>query len=413
MLGLGQTTAKLARYRRQWENFLATAKSADAAGDAPRAPTTRLSEVEGFGSNPGNLRMLRYIPEHLSDAPALVVVLHGCTQTAGGYDHGTGWSTMADRFGFALLLPEQKRANNPNSCFTWFSAEDTSRERGEALSIRQMIERMAIDHGIDRSRIYVTGLSAGGAMTSVMLATYPEVFAGGAIVAGLPYGSATNVQEAFDAMFQGRARPGSEWGDLVRAASSHTGPWPKVSVWHGSADPTVKPTNADEIVKQWADVHGLMEGPALVTTVDGYRRRVWRDSDGEDTLEAYTIAGMAHGAPIAVGGSDGDCGHAAPFILDAGISSTYRIAQFWDLAAVMPDAAQAASRSEPRHFDRMRQAQPAGILIDEEGRVLEAGPAAATAADPNRQAGYAPGARWRLDPGAVITKALQAAGLMK
>ena len=184
MLGLGQTTAKLARYRRKWEKVLATAKDAGAAS----APTARLSEVEGFGSNPGNLRMLSYIPERLSDSPALVVVLHGCTQTAGGYDHGTGWSTMADRFGFALLLPEQRRANNPNSCFTWFSAADTSRERGEALSIRQMIERMVLDHGIDRSRIYVTGLSAGGAMTSVMLATYPEVFAGGAIVAGLPYG---------------------------------------------------------------------------------------------------------------------------------------------------------------------------------------------------------------------------------
>jgi poly(hydroxyalkanoate) depolymerase family esterase len=413
VLGLGQTTAKLARYRRQWENFLAAAKGADAAGDAPRAPATRLSEVEGFGSNPGNLRMLRYIPERLSNAPALVVVLHGCTQTAGGYDHGTGWSTMADRLGFALLLPEQRRANNPNSCFTWFSAEDTSRECGEALSIRQMIERMVIDHGIDRSRIYVTGLSAGGAMTSVMLATYPEVFAGGAIVAGLPYGSATNVQEAFDAMFQGRARPGGEWGDLVRAASPHTGPWPKVSVWHGSADPTVKPTNADEIVKQWADVHGLAEGPAVVTTVDGYLRRVWRNADGEDSLEAYTITGMAHGAPIAVGAMDGDCGHAAPFILDAGISSTYRIAQFWDLAAVMPDVAPAAARSEQRHPNRMRQAPPSGILIDEEGRVLEPEPAAATAAEPDSNPGHASGTPGRFDPGAVITKALQAAGLMK
>jgi poly(hydroxyalkanoate) depolymerase family esterase len=417
VLGLGKTTAKLARSRRQWETFLAAAKArgADAAGDAPRAPTTHLAEVESFGSNPGNLRMLSYVPGRLADAPALVVVLHGCTQTADGYNHGTGWSTMADRFGFALLLPEQKRANNPNRCFTWFSPADTSRDRGEALSIRQMIERMVLDHGVDRSRIYVTGLSAGGAMTSVMLATYPEVFAGGAIVAGLPYGSAANVQEAFDAMFQGRARPGSGWGDLVRAASPHTGPWPKVSVWHGSADPTVKPANADEILKQWADVHGLAEAPAVVTTVDGYLRRVWRDADGEDALEAYTITGMAHGAPIAVGAIDGDCGHAAPFILDVGISSTYRIAQFWDLAAILPDAAQAASRSDHRNPNRTRQAPPSGLLIDEEGRVLEAGPAAATAADADHahkadNDARAPG---RFDPGAVITKALQAAGLMK
>ena len=148
-----------------------------------------------------------------------------------------------------------------------------------------------------------------------------------------------------------------------------------MSVWHGSADPTVKPTNADEILKQWADVHGLAEAPAVVTTVDGYLRRVWRNADGEDALEAYTITGMAHGAPIAVGATDGGCGHAAPFILDAGISSTYRIAQFWDLAAVMPEAAQAASRSEHRNWNRTRQVPPSGLVIDEDGRVLEAGPA--------------------------------------
>ena len=85
--------------------------------------------------------MFAYVPADLPPRAPLVVVLHGCTQTAGGYDAGTGWSTLAERFGFALLLPEQKRANNPNTCFTWFSPGDTTRDRGEALSIRQMIEQ--------------------------------------------------------------------------------------------------------------------------------------------------------------------------------------------------------------------------------------------------------------------------------
>jgi feruloyl esterase len=145
-------------------------------------------------------------------------------QKAASYDFGAGWSTLADRHGFVLLLPEQQRANNANNCFNWFSAGDIERGRGEAMSIRCMVEKMIVDHGIDRRRVFVTGLSAGGAMTSVMLATYPEVFAAGAIIAGLPYGTATNVKEAFESMGQVRARSAREWGDLVRAASPHQGP---------------------------------------------------------------------------------------------------------------------------------------------------------------------------------------------
>jgi poly(hydroxyalkanoate) depolymerase family esterase len=404
VLGLGQTTDKLARYRRQWEKYLAASKAAGGANGTGPAQATALAEETGFGSNPGNLRMLKYIPERLPDGAPLVVVLHGCTQTAGGYDCGTGWSTLAERFGFALVLPEQKRANNPNTCFTWFSPEDTTRGRGEALSIRQMIERMAVAHGIDRSRIYVTGLSAGGAMASVMLATYPELFAGGAIIAGLPYGSAGNVQEAFDAMFQATPRPARARGDLVRAASPHAGPWPKVSVWHGSVDATVKPANADEIVKQWADVHGLGAAPSAETTVDGHRRRVWRDAEGEVVLESYTVAGMAHGAPIDAAA----CGQVAPFFLDAGISSTERIAEFWGLTAAQPEAAEAA-RANGR-----KAKGTAGIVIDQEGNVLDDAPHhAATSESGESRCGD--GASWRrqVDPGAVITEALRAAGLMK
>ncbi len=161
--------------------------------------------------------MFTYLPPDVSAPCALMVVLHGCTQNAASYDRGAGWSTLAERFGFALLLPEQQRTNNPNGCFNWFQTGDIERGHGEALSIRQMVSKMVSDHGIDPARVFVTGLSAGGAMTSVMLATYPEVFAGGAIIAGLPYGAANNVQQAFENMFQCPPRPARDWGDLVRA----------------------------------------------------------------------------------------------------------------------------------------------------------------------------------------------------
>jgi len=175
-----------------WQKFLRVLERGRAKGAG--YGSTRLRGILDFGSNPGKLRMFVYRPHTLADKPALVVVLHGCTQTAAAYDLGAGWSTLADRYGFALLLPEQQRSNNPNGCFNWFQPEHSRRDQGEPLSIRQMIEKSVVDHGIDRHRVFITGLSAGGAMTSNMLACYPEVFAGGAIVAGLPYGAATTVQ---------------------------------------------------------------------------------------------------------------------------------------------------------------------------------------------------------------------------
>jgi poly(hydroxyalkanoate) depolymerase family esterase len=290
-----------------------------------------LVETKDFGSNPGKLRMFSFAPDNLQPAPGLVVVLHGCGQTAAAYDLGAGWSTLAKHYGFALLMPEQQPLNNANGCFNWFNPDDTARDRGEAGSIRQMVARAVEDIGIDRTRIFVTGLSAGGAMTSVMLATYPEIFAGGAVIAGLPYGVANNMREALSGMFQSPARPASELGDLVRNASNHKGPWPKLSVWHGSADRTVNPANANEIVKQWLDVHQLPAAPMSEGTVNGHPRQVWWNADGETIIESYTITDMAHGTPLGIGDNDKRYGNQGAFLIEAGISSSYQIANFFGL----------------------------------------------------------------------------------
>jgi feruloyl esterase len=341
VLNLDDTIANLAslarnrRNRRPWEKFLEAATAARPLREKAEAEEgQRLIEVTNFGSNPGNLRMLTYVPKDLPASAPLVVVLHGCTQSAASYDYGTGWSTLADRYGFAVLFPEQKRANNPLRCFNWFKTDDTARGRGEPLSIREMVERMIAMHEVDPARVFITGVSAGGAMSSVMLATYPELFAGGAIIAGVPYGSANGLQEAFDTIFQGRSRPAREWGDLVREASSHQGPWPKISVWHGDADSTVKPLNADEIIKQWTDVHNLTPVPSGQHKVEGHLRRVWHGPDGEEVIESYTVSGMGHGVPIDPGDEDHQCGRAGPFIVDVGISSTWHIARSWGLTEV-------------------------------------------------------------------------------
>ncbi|MBB4188872.1 poly(hydroxyalkanoate) depolymerase family esterase [Sinorhizobium terangae] len=288
----------------------------------------RLSTLTNFGSNPGKLKARYYLPPNLAKRPALVVAVHGCTQIPADYDVCSGWSKLAERHGFALLYPQQVRDNNGNLCFNWFLPGDIRREAGEALSIRQMIQTMCSRHKIAGEKIYVTGLSAGGAMANVLLSTYPEVFAGGAIIAGLPYATALTLSQAFERM-RGHGMPSTrELRAKVLSASSHTGPWPTISVWHGTRDSTVAEVNARAIVEQWRGVHGLGEAPTVTETIDGQTRKVWKDNDGRQVVTLYSIEGMGHGLPLDLASGYGKRG---PYMLDVGISSTAHIAYSWGL----------------------------------------------------------------------------------
>lgn len=340
MSSLGKTLLSLSRYRKRWAAFAPL----PGAADQPAPLGSHLRETKGFGSNPGNLRMLLHVPAQVPRKPALVVVLHGCTQTAAGYDHGSGWSAQADSHGFIVLYPEQSRSNNPKQCFTWFTPGDIRRDQGEAFSIRQMIATAVAAHGIDEQRIFVTGLSAGGAMTAVMLATYPEIFAGGAVIAGLPYGAALNVADAFGAMFQGKELTARARGDAVRAASAHNGPWPRISIWHGSADTTVKPVNACELVKQWTNVHGIAKNKPTASTVGDARLRTWTGPDGKAAVSEYLVPGLGHAVPIDPSHNGARGEHVAPHFIDTGLSSTAHILQDWELATVENHATRPATK---------------------------------------------------------------------
>ncbi|MDI1295116.1 MAG: PHB depolymerase family esterase [bacterium] len=296
-----------------------------------------MHDLTGFGTNPGALKARYYLPATIADSAPLVVVLHGCTQNASGYDRGAGWSQLADEHGFALLFPEQQRSNNPNLCFNWFSPIDSRQDGGEAQSIRQMIAAMVATYAIDERRMFVTGLSAGGAMASIMLARYPDLFAGGAIIAGLPFGAAASVGDAF-ARMRGDGYPSdAALGALVRDASDHDGPWPTISIWQGSADKTVAPSNAQRIIAQWQAVHDVGDILPERAVIEGSDRLTWRDRAGRPVIESYIIPGLGHGTPLHTIGPDG-CGASAPYMLEAGISSTRHIARAWGLALNPPKA---------------------------------------------------------------------------
>lgn len=292
-------------------------------------------ERTDFGTNPGRLRLFFYQPDSLKTPAPLVVALHGCQQTALDYARLTGWLQQADRLGFMLLLPEQRLSNNPQRCFNWFRPSQVMRDQGEAGSIRQMIARLQTEFPIDSQRIYVAGLSAGGAMATALLATYSDVFAGGASVAGVPYGCAGGMLSALYCQFWGRDLHPAEWAEKVRQAAAeanlHPQRWPTLSIWQGQSDWVVDSSNARELAEQWSVLHGLNPDAASEEAGPGYTHRVYRDATGQPRVESYLIAGMGHGQPVAPGSGTAQCGTATDYVLPVGICASQRIVHFWGL----------------------------------------------------------------------------------
>ncbi|MCX4572688.1 PHB depolymerase family esterase [Streptomyces sp. NBC_01571] len=300
----------------------------------PNASAASLTQVSGFGSNPGNLSMYSYVPDNLPSGAPLVVALHGCTQSASDYYSHSGWPKYADAYGFALVLPQTSSANNANSCFNWYQSSDYTRGQGEALSVKQMVDYAIAHYGSAPGRVYVTGLSAGGAMTAVMLADYPDVFAGGSIDSGIPAGCATDLSSGLTCEYSPVSKTPQKWGDAVRAASGGwSGPWPRVAVWHGSGDTTVNPANATESRDQWTNVWGMSQTPSSTTSLPGgTTQAVYNDISGKPAVETFTVSGMSHGLAVNPGSGADQCGTTGTYYLNY-VCSSYYTAKFWGLDA--------------------------------------------------------------------------------
>lgn len=292
-----------------------------------------LTQVTTFGANPGALDMYTYVPANLPSGRPLVVVLHGCTQTAAAME-AAGWDALADAYGFAVLYPQEREANQPLECFRWYEPDQTARGSGEAASIVEMIDTMVGANAIDTSSVYATGISAGAAFTAVMMATYPDRFAAGSIMSGVPYRCATDLTSAaacqeMDASTQ---KTPAAWGALVTAADpGFAGAWPRVQIWQGTADTTVYPANAGELVKQWTDVHGASQTPSATATISSATRTQYTAGSGEVVVEEYVVGGMGHDIATGMDALGACPATSGAYFADENICSTLRAAQFFGL----------------------------------------------------------------------------------
>ena len=236
----------------------------------------------------GERRYLTYVPASAQDGlQGLVVMLHGCTQTPEDFATGSQMNALAESHRLVVVYPHQSRGENAQSCWNWFRRGDQMRDRGEPAILAGLASEIAVRHEIPTDKVFVAGLSAGGAMAAILGEAYPEVFSAVGVHSGLPVGSAKDVTSAFSAM----------GGNPLPRASVTRDQTARIIVLHGTADSTVHPRNADEIVRQALDSE---PGQTLQTEDTGkaggrsYTRTSTFDSTGVALVEHWKIDGLGH-----------------------------------------------------------------------------------------------------------------------
>jgi poly(hydroxyalkanoate) depolymerase family esterase len=224
----------------------------------------------------------------------LVVMLHGCKQTPDDFAAGTAMNALADERGFIVAYPHQAARANHSGCWNWFNPEDQSRDCGEPSIIAGLAQALVQEYGIDEARVFVAGLSAGGAMAAILAATYPDVFRAAGIHSGLAHGAASDLVSAYAAMC---GTPVAATARRQKPPALGSKPHTRTIVFHGSADQTVHPSNGDAIfAAARTRLNGAAETQQHGRSARGvsYTRKVVTDARGQPQLEHWTIDGLGH-----------------------------------------------------------------------------------------------------------------------
>ena len=269
-----------------------------------------ITPVKDFGINDGNLKMYIYVPVNLnhSNQIPLVLVLHGCTQSAEMVANETGWNKLADSLHFIVVYPEQRQINNVGKCFNYFLGFKAKKDKGEVASIRQMISYCFTNYPIDSTKVFITGLSAGGGMSNAMLNAYPRLFNAGALLAAPSKILNTN-EDAPEIQ-------------------------PRIAILQGEDDKVVVKNNADKIEKQWLKKHQLTDTLEVKTNyLDNplLSARFYSNANKELKIVSIRAEGVRHKLLIKPGNSLQEGGTMDFYTKDINFHSTYWIADFFGL----------------------------------------------------------------------------------
>ena len=235
----------------------------------------------------GSTNMNLYVPDSVEESPGVVVALHSCGNPYEG-DSRNYVQSSADQYGFIIIQP----TNGPADCWTANAGQD-----GEKPDIVRMVDHVIDNHNADAGRVFAVGASSGACMTLALLATHPDVFAAGSALAAVPYGAWTGGANCAQCSQQPSMMSEADWGNIVRqnAPADYSGPWPRVQLWHGTDDNTLRYGWLAESEKQWKDVHGV--SPGTSAEAPGVWERTEYSKDGSTVLQVNSGPGLGHYLP--------------------------------------------------------------------------------------------------------------------